>query len=57
MRDDDEPAPNLKDTLFAEEGHSIYQINSNGKSTRISFERTAAKFKYSFDECRFKKID
>lgn len=39
------------------EGHLVYQINPNGKSTRLSFEKTTAQFKFSPEECRFKRVN
>jgi hypothetical protein len=49
--------PPLDRDFEAKEGHLIYQINSNGRSTQVSFEKSHGKFKFSKEECRFMKID
>lgn len=49
-------APPLQGTFKAMEGHLIYQINPNGKSSRVSFDKVNGEFSFSRDECRFKKM-
>lgn len=49
--------PSLENEFTAKEAHLIYQINSDGKATRVSFDTNDANFKWSWDELRFKKLN
>jgi hypothetical protein len=45
-------------TVFTALGVDMsYQINPDGRSTKLGKVETEAQFKYSHSECRFKKID
>ena len=47
-----------KNEVFTALGvHTSYQINADGKSTKLTTEKAEAKFRFSHSECRFKKID
>jgi hypothetical protein len=47
-----------KNEVFTALGvHTSYQINSDGKSTKLNTEKAEAQFKFSHSECRFKKMN
>jgi len=55
--DDEFVAPPKGEVFMAEEAYEIEQINQDGTSSMLSFEKTSGQFEYSFDECRFRKIN
>lgn len=49
--------PPMTGTFPAKEAHMIYQINPDGRSTRVSFETVQGQFQFSGEECRFKRVN
>jgi hypothetical protein len=49
--------PPFKGIFNGTEAHQVEQINTDGRCTEISFEKTPGQFKYSLEECRFKRVN
>ena len=49
--------PPRTQNFSAEEAHLTYQINSDGRSTKISFVKANYQFMYDNNECRFKRVN